>query len=131
MYFEVTIAELPWSGCKVEYDYFTVSGTAREGYDFKATRGKLAFWRGDKSRTKKIEVETLTDDCGEEDETVNLVVTNGVSVAFIEGYVHCQTVEVWREKRFVGTIIDDGTVSSSAYETDKYGCPASGVVFGE
>ena len=120
LYFDVALAETPGTGCKIEYNYFTESGSAKEGTDFKATRGKLVFFRGD--RTKRVGVVTLTDKCLEQDETVELVVADGVSVSF-EDWAHwCHYVEIWRKKRFVGTIIDDGSASSSTYEDQKYGC---------
>ena len=130
LYFDVALAETPGSGCKIEYNYFTESGSAKQGTDFKAARGKLVFLRGD--RTKRIGVVTLTDKCLEQDETVELVVTDGVSVSIADWAGWCHNVEIWRKKRFVGTIVDDGSVSSNTHEQQKFGCdgPGDGVVGG-
>ena len=124
LYFDVALAETPGSGCKIEYNYFTESGSAKQGTDFKAARGKLVFLRGD--RTKRIGVVTLTDKCLEQDETVELVVTDGVSVSIADWAGWCHHVEIWRKKRFEGTIVDDGSASSSTYEDQKYGCGGGG-----
>lgn len=81
LYFDVAIPETPRAGCKIDYNYFTQSGSAMQGTDFKATQGKLVFLSGD--QTKRIGVVTLSDECLEkDDETVILVVCSFLEIPF-------------------------------------------------
>ena len=59
-------------------EYATVDGTAKAGSDYVAKTGKITFAPGQTSKT--IEVELLTDDVAEGDETFTLVFSNPINL---------------------------------------------------
>lgn len=132
--FDVSLPKVLPAYCRMDYNYSTTrDGTAGQGTDFEKVEGTLVFWPGVLTHT--IEVKTLTDHCREDDETVELSVTDGKLTSFVDWgnwAEDCERwVRPWKEKTFVGTIVDDGRATRSGYEVEKYGCHHTGGTFGE